>query len=418
MKIRKLNTFINKATCSYTTVEEVSRYLENAGFVSIDMQDEWKLAKGGHYYVKLYDASLLAFTVGKEEGSLRIAAAHTDSPALKIKSSPGMLTEECTRLNVEAYGGAVLHSWFNRPIGISGKVYLKGKDIFNPEVLSFDSEESVGVIPELAIHMNREVNKGVEISIARDMLPVLCTGTEKDCLENYIASKLNISKDDILSYDLYVYICENGEVTGLNKEFYVAPRLDNLTSSLACIEGVISGNRDEGINVAVLFDNEEIGSATKQGAGSQILSLVMEKIYVSLGYNREKLINDYFSGIMLSVDVAHAVNPNRPEKSDNINKVRLNEGVVIKTTGSYAYDGKSISIIKSLCEKYDIKYQIFTKQSDSRGGGTLGAIADTMVPISTLDIGVPLWGMHTAKEIMGVHDQEYLEDLIKHFFSE
>ncbi|MBE5925783.1 MAG: M18 family aminopeptidase [Lachnospiraceae bacterium] len=418
MTIRKLNSFISKATCSYMVVEEVSNYLENAGFIALNVADEWKLAKNGRYYVKIYDTSLMAFTVGEKEGKLRIAAAHTDSPALKIKASPDMLSEGCTRLNVEGYGGAVLHSWFNRPIGISGKVFLKGEDIFTPVSMKFDSGEGIGIIPELAIHMNREVNKGVEVSIAKDMLPVLCTGTEEEGFEKYLASKLNVSKEDILSYELYAYICESGEITGLNKEFYVAPRLDNLTSSLACIEGIINGNRDEGINVSVLFDNEEIGSATKQGAGSQMFSMVMEKIYLSLGYSRERLINDYFDGMMLSVDVAHGVNPNRPEKSDNINKVRLNEGIVIKTTGTYAYDGKSISIIKGLCEKYDIKYQIFTKQSDSRGGGTLGAIADTMVPMSTLDIGVPIWGMHSAKEIMGIKDQKYLEELVKHFFSE
>lgn len=418
MIIRNLNSFIKKSTSSYMTVCEVSKILENAGFVSLDIDSEWKLAKGKSYYANIYDTSILAFTIGGQEGQLRISAAHTDSPALKIKSSPEMITEGCTKLNVEVYGGAVLHSWFNRAVGISGKVFVKGEDVFKPIALNFDSVESVGVIPELAIHMNRDVNKGVEVSVARDMLPVLSTNTEKSGFENYLANSLNISVEDILSYELYVYICEEGELTGLNKEFYLAPRLDNLTSSYACINGIIDGKRDNGINVAVLFDNEEIGSGTKQGAGSQILSLIMEKIYLSLGYTREKLINDYFGGMMLSVDVAHGVNPNRPEKSDNINKVRLNEGVVIKTTGAYAYDGKSISVVKGLCDKYNIKYQIFTKQSDSRGGGTLGAIADTMVPISTLDIGIPVWSMHTAKEIMGAKDQEQLQTLITKFFSE
>ncbi len=418
MTISRLDSFIQRATSSYMVVEQVSNILENAGFVSLDMSDEWELAKGKSYYVKLYDTSLLAFTVGKEDGQLRIAAAHTDSPALKLKASCGMNTEGCLRLNVEVYGGAILHSWYNRPIGISGRVYIKGEDVLHPIGINFDTMESVGIIPELAIHMNNEVNKGVAISPAKDMLPVLALDVEEDYFNDYLASSLKVSKEDILDYELYVYICENGVVTGLNKDLYTAPRIDNLTSVHACVEGIINGSRGNGINVAVIFDNEEIGSATKQGAGSQILSFILEKIYASLGYDRQRLINDYFEGMMLSVDVAHGVNPNRPEKSDSINKVRLNKGVVIKTTGTYAYDGKSIAVIKGLCDKYNISYQVFTKQSDARGGGTLGAIADTMVPITTLDIGVPIWGMHSAREIMGTKDEEQLESLIKHFFSE
>lgn len=418
MTINKLNSFIKKATSSHLVVSEVSNILESAGFVSLCMDSEWKLAKNGKYYVRLFDSSLLAFSVGDEEGQLRIAAAHTDSPALRIKTSAGMCTEGSGRLNVEVYGGAILHSWYNRPVGISGKVYLRGQDIFEPLCVDFDSVENVGIIPELAIHMNSEVNKGVSLSAAKDMLPIITLDAEDKFFDKYLATSLNVEIEDILNYDLYVYVCEEGSVIGINKEMYTAPRLDNLTSVYGCIEGLISGTRKSGINVAVIFDNEEIGSDTKQGAGSQTLSFILEKIYMALGYGRQRLLNDYFGGMMLSVDVAHGINPNRPEKSDSINKVKLNNGVVIKTTGRYAYDGKLVSIIKTLCDKYKIKYQVFTNQSDSRGGGTLGAIANTMVPIPTIDVGVPIWGMHAAKEIMGVKDQEQLEKMIEHYFSE
>lgn len=418
MTINRLNSFIQDATSSHIVVDKVSNMLQNAGFMSLDINNEWDLAENSGYYVNLYGTTLLAFTIGNKEGQLRISAAHTDSPALKLKSNCEMISEGCMRLNVEVYGGAILHSWYNRPIGISGIVYVKGEDIFNPKGICFDTVDSIGIIPELAIHMNSDVNKGVSISPSKDMLPVLALDTEADTFNSYLAKRLNVNIEDILDYELYGYICEKGEVIGLNKEMYTAPRLDNLTSVFACVEGIINAKRNEGINVTVIFDNEEIGSATKQGAGSQILSMVLEKIYASIGYDRQRLINDYFGGIMLSVDVAHAINPNRPEKSDSINKVRLNKGVVIKTTGRYAYDAKSVSIIKGLCDKHNIEYQIFTKNSDTRGGGTLGTIADTMVPISTLDIGIPIWGMHSAKEIMGVKDQRSLIELIERFFTE
>ena len=229
----------------------------------------------------------------------------------------------------------------------------------------------------------------------------------------------DIAKEDISDYELFIYQTERGSTIGAYDEMYSSPRLDNLTSVFAQMRAIVNCDRHDGINLAIFYDNEEIGSTTKQGAASQVIMLILEKIYVALGYDRDYMINDILSGMMVSIDVAHATHPNLPEKSDITNKVSLNGGIVIKESASqsYANDAQGISAVKSICEKFDCKYQIFVNRSDMPGGRTLGSISSTVLPMRTIDIGIPLLAMHSSRELMGKNDEKNLEKFLTGFYS-
>ena len=260
------------------------------------------------------------------------------------------------------------------------------------------------------------------------MLPVIGLFNEdenyEDIVQKLIVEELkkqgrNIDKEDISDYELFIYQAEKGSTIGVYDEMYSSPRLDNLTSVFAQMRAIVNCDRQDGINMAIFYDNEEIGSATKQGAASQIIMLILEKMYVALGYNRDDMINDILSGMMVSIDVAHATHPNSPEKSDRTNKVSLNGGIVIKESASqsYANDAQGISAVKSICEKFGCKYQTFVNRSDMPGGRTLGSISSTVLPMRTIDIGIPLLAMHSSRELMGKNDEKNLEKFLTGFYS-
>lgn len=428
--IDELVAFIDKATCSFTTVEAAKELLAKNDFVELKAGDSWELNKGGKYYVDIYAGTLVAFTVGKsfDKGMLRIATAHTDSPSFCIKPNPEMVSGKggFGRINVEGYGGAILNTWLDRPLSVAAKAAVKSKDVFNPEVRIVDFKKPIVTIPNLAVHMNREVNKGIELNKQVDMLPIGCQvndDNKKDFFMEYLASELKVKKEDILDFEGFVYNMESGRLVGMNEEFLLCPRLDNTTSTMACLKGIIdSGKKNknsDGINLVAMFDNEEIGSTTKQGAGSIVLSHLIEKLYLALGVDREEYLNSVFNGMLISLDVAHGTHPNRPEKNDPTNDIVLNKGPVIKRSGAqkYATDAKAISIIEQICKNKAIPYQKFALKSDMLGGSTLGPILDTNLPMLTVDIGVPILAMHSANETMGMKDQAYIEELVKGFFT-
>ncbi len=428
--IDELVSFIDKATCSFTTVTAAKEMLTKNEFVELKAGEAWKIDKGGKYYVDIYAGTLIAFTVGKDfaEGMLRIVTSHTDSPSFSIKPNPEMVSGKggFGRINVEGYGGAILNTWLDRPLSVAAKVSLKSKDVFKPEVRIIDIQKPVLTIPNLAVHMNREVNKGIELNKQVDMLPIGCQTDEdnkKDFFIAYLAKALDVKKEEILDFEAYVYNTENGKLVGMNEEFLLCPRLDNTTSTMACLKGIIdSGKKNknsDGINMVALFDNEEIGSTTKQGAGSIMLSHIIEKIYLSMGVTREAYLNSVLNGMLISLDVAHGAHPNHPEKNDPTNDIVLNKGPVIKRSGAqrYATDARAIGIIEQICNKEKIPYQKFALKSDMLGGSTLGPILDTNLPMLTVDIGVPILAMHSANETMGMKDQAYVEELVKGFFT-
>ena len=322
------------------------------------------------------------------------------------------------------------------------RVSVKSENVFEPEVKIIDFRRPVVTIPNLAIHMNRDVNKGVELNKQVDMLPICCQpGTDaNDFFISYLADELKVNKDDILDYEGYVYNTEKGQYVGINDEFILCPRLDNATSVVACLGGIIDSSRadsdeganagalggnDDGVNVIMVFDNEEIGSMTKQGANSSVLTFMLEKLYRSLEHDNETTedaragyINRILNGMMISLDVAHATHPNHPEKNDPTSPIVLNAGPVIKRSAAqrYATDAKAVGIVEQICKKADIPYQKFSIRSDMVGGSTLGPISDIQLPMLTVDIGVPILAMHSAMETMGAKDQAYMEELVRGFF--
>lgn len=418
---------IQKGVSPVQAVRACEERLEEAGFDKIGYDGKWDLKKGGKYYVEHHGTTLFAFSVGEEwketkAPQIRIAAAHTDFPCLRIKPSADVTASGYAQLNVEVYGGAILNTWLDRPLGVAGRVAVRGKTPFEPKVVEFVSDRNLLTIPNLAIHMNRDVNKGVELNKQVDMLPVLalCQEEEKetDYFLAFLAQELSVKKEDILDFELTVFCREEPQFVGLRDDFISAPRLDNLTSCAALVSGIMGAGRQEGINLIALFDHEEIGSRTKQGAGSILLHDMLLRILKSIG--RETSAEaDLYQSMILSVDVAHGVHPNQAGKMDITNKPVLGHGLCIKeaSSQSYATDCEAIAAVLQICEAKEIPYQKFVNRSDMPGGGTLGSIASALLPVKTVDIGVPLLAMHSARELMGAADQKTLAALLEAYFS-
>lgn len=423
--------YINKSTAPYQVVEESKNMLLDADFTELKMNEKWKLEIGKSYFVVPYPTTLIGFTIGEnwdKTDNFRIAAAHTDHPGFRLKPRSEMNMDGYLKLNTEVYGGPILNTWMDRPLSLAGRVALRSEDPFHPKMRYVDIKKPLLTIPNLAIHVNREVNKGVELNKQTDTIPLIGMITEglsnlnkdkKGFFLDFLANWLEVDKEEILDYDMYVYNAEQGGMLGLNDEFISSPRLDNLTSCYALLKGIISGKRKEGINLIALYDNEEIGSRTKQGADSLLLSMILDKIYLGLGLTPDDGIEAITDSLLISVDVAHAVHPNKPEKYDPINQTFLNEGVVFKIDSNqkYTYDTEAIAILQQVCERSNVKYQKFVNRSDMPGGGTLGPIISSWLPMKTVDLGIPLLAMHSAREMMGTKDQEHLENLLIGFFS-
>ncbi|MBQ3665381.1 MAG: M18 family aminopeptidase [Lachnospiraceae bacterium] len=432
----ELKKMIEQSVSPFHTIDTVKKILAEHNFKELKSSGDFELKPMGKYYVDLYDSSLIAFTVGNNSrGRVRLTASHTDFPCFKIKPNAVILAENNStggyvKINTEVYGGPILNTWLDRPLSVAGRLLIKGCDKTNPfdnQMVLVDAKKPVLIIPNLAIHMNREVNKGVELNRQKDLLPItaLLNGNSeasKDVIELLFEDtlqELKITREDVLDYELYVYNLDEGKVVGIDESMYSSPRLDNLTSVFAQTNAIINATMEEGLNIAMYFDHEEIGSRTKQGAASEISLLIMEKIYAALGRNRNDLINDLLDGMMLSIDVAHAIHPNYPEKTDPTNHVMLNKGMVIKIAASQSYsnDAVGIAAISRICNENGIEYQKFVNKSDMAGGQTLGAISSTILPVRTIDIGIPLLSMHSSRELMGVKDEKNLEKFLTVYYS-
>ena len=415
---KELLDFIASAPSPCHTVTASAEKLRRAGFEELELGGAWQLSRGGRYFIRVYGTTLLAFTVGAA-GPLRMAAAHTDFPCFRLKPAAGLVREGYGLLNVETYGGLILRSWLDRPLGLAGKVVLRGEDAFHPEVRLVDFGRPLVTIPSLAIHMDRDVNKEGALNPQKDMLPLAALfggEAEEDWWMQALAELAGISAEDILSYELSTYPWEQGCTLGLAEELVSSPRLDNLTSVWACLEGLVDATKDgvpDGVRLVALFDNEEVGSRTKQGAGSAVLMEVLRRIYAA--EDGARLSAALAGGFLLSVDVAHGLHPNYMSKSDPIVRPVLGGGVVIKQAASQAYagDAEAVAIVRALCEERGIVHQDFVNRSDSRGGSTLGSIASALVPVRTMDVGVPILAMHSARETMGAADEMALTALVQ-----
>ena len=423
---QKLFSMLKRGVSPFHVVNYAQEQLEEAGFKPLHMTETWGIENGGKYYINHNDSTLIAIRVGEKinfQSSFRIAAGHTDVPCLSLKPNPEINANGYQQVNVEVYGGAILNTWLDRPLSIAGKVALRSDNPFKPEIRLFDAKDKILYIPNLAINMNREVNKGVELKKQSHMLPMV--GMVKEKLEEknfmmkYLAKKLKCKVEDILDYELFVYCADEPEFVGIDKEFISSPRLDDLTSVQAMISAIIDGGDAESIQVAYLANHEEIGSRTKQGAASMLLNHVLEKMMIALGRTPEQTLQMMYGSILLSMDVAHALHPSYAAKMDVTNKPVMNKGFIIKEacSQSYATDCEAVAIIRQLCDEEKIPYQKFVNNSDAAGGGTLGSIASALLPVKTIDVGVPMLAMHSARECMGTKDQKAFYDLTKAFFS-
>lgn len=418
-------SFLNRCVSPAHAVAASCEYLSAHGFTALDAAGEWALVPGGRYYVPFYSTSLIAFTVSEHfspADGFRIAAAHTDWPCLRVKPKPEQVAGGCCKLNIEPYGGGIYSTWLDRPLSMAGLVCLKTDNPMRPDMRLFSFDRPVLTIPNLAIHMNREVNKGVALKANVDLLPVCRTVEAKWEKDGYLlrqlAQALHCAPEEILSYDLCVFNAESAAVIGLEQDMISAPRLDNITSVYACLRALAEQPCTQGINVAVLYDNEEVGSNTKQGADSAMLTTVLEKAALSLSLSRTQYFNALMNGMLLSCDVAHAAHPNHMELSDPSCQPRMNGGVVVKMNFNQAYptDAAGTAIVEGLCRANGVPYQLFMNRADLRGGSTIGAMASALMNMRTVDVGVPILAMHSARELMGIRDEQALCDLAAAFF--
>ena len=420
--------YIESSTSPYHTVEESYRRLEEQGFTPLSMDEEWNLV-AGDYVIDVYGTTLVAVHIGEHpRETLRIASAHTDFPGFRVKPNAMITDKGYGKLNVESYGGLIQYTWFDRPLSLAGVVVTKGKGL-DLETHYVDIEKPVATIPSLAIHMNRQVNEKAVFNKQKEMLPLILMrglGTEyeddKTLLKALLAEEIGCEAADILSYELTVYNTDTVETVGFDAEYISAPRLDNLTSCYACLQGIVSAKKQQatGIRMAFLFDHEEVGSRTKQGGASLLLPNVVRRVYRALGFSEEACEADIAKGFMISSDVAHGYHPNYGEKNDITNYPTLNGGVVLKIASSQSYAGDAVAqaIVTDLCETHSIKHQIYVNRSDIPGGSTVGSISSAQLVMRTMDVGLPLLAMHSARELMGTYDQIELNRLLTVFLGE
>lgn len=426
-ELSQLFAYLTAGTSAFHVVAHSRQVLTQAGFTELNLNESWQLVKGGRYFCCPFDTTLYAFTIGSHcdlSRGIRIGGAHTDFPAIKIKPNPEIFSHGYMQLNTEVYGGPILSTFFDRPLSLSGKVVTRGPRYDRPVSHLFDLKRPAVCLPSLAIHMNRAVNEnGCPIDNQKHLLPILGTLRDTLCKETtfpeLLARELNVSAADILDYDLCLYNTDKPELTGITEEFLSAPRLDDITSVCALVHGLVEAEQEERVNLVCLFDNEEIGSLSKQGADSSLPAVIIGKIWQAFGKSMIDCMADIAGGLMLSVDVAHAYHPNHPETQDITNYPVLNGGFILKTASnqSYTWDCEALGSMIALCQEQQIPYQRFAKHSNTKGGGTIGSIISAHLPMKTVDTGVGLLAMHASRELMGAEDQIALARFIRAFFS-
>lgn len=419
--------FIDESPSVYHVVENAKALLEKNGFKELDICSKWNIELGKKYYVKKTNSTILAFTTPNKldvKKGIKIFASHTDSPSIRIKPKSEVVTNNMLRLNTEVYGGTILSTWFDRPLSIAGRLLTRSQDAFKPKVSYINLSDIVVVIPNLAIHQNRDVNNGHKIDKQKELLPIISLVNDTLEADNYllktISKKLNVDIEDILDFDLMLYPLDKGRLMGVNEDMLTSTKLDNLLSVYTGLMGIIESNNDsEKINVFVGFDNEEIGSSTKQGADSNYLAHILERIVYSLGYNRLDYLEMLASSFMLSADSGHVAHPSFMEKFDITNQCTMNNGVSIKLSVNQRYtsDGYSMAVLKEIVRDKDIKLQVFVNNSNEIGGTTIGPLSASHLDIEAVDLGVPILSMHSIREMCGTYDVFYLKEIAKEYFN-
>ena len=396
--------FIEKSPTCFHAVQTAANILEESGFVRL--REDWNLQSGGKYYTVRGGSSLIAFRLPKAVPTgFLVAAAHTDSPCFRIRDNSDM-EGPYARISTERYGGMLQAPWLDRPLSIAGRVLVRENNCVKTKLVDF--EEPVALIPNVAIHLNREANNGLKYDPARDLFPLY--GGKGVSFRQNLAKKLNCEVQQILATDLFVYNPQKGIVWGTDNAFVSAPRLDDLACVYGCLQGLLMAEDPAAVTVMGLFDHEEIGSETKQGAASTFLPETLEKISQTTGTDWRK------NSMLLSCDNGHGLHPNRPELSDQKEAPVLNGGVVIKHSPRYATDGLSCAVLSELCRKAGVPVQHFSNRPDQPGGATLGNIANTKVGMAAVDMGLAQLAMHSCFETAGSRDVSYFVQAVRAFY--
>ena len=408
-------SFIRKSPSAFHAVAEICRVLAENGFQQLNEMADWNVQPGGKYYVTRNNSSVIAFAVPESGmGHFQIVSSHSDSPMFKLKNScEDVVCGQYLRLNTERYGGMIMSSWFDRPLSIAGRILVKEDGRLVTKLV--DLGRDAAIIPNMPIHFNREVNDGYKFNAQTDMLPLYAESGEKGKLLSDIAQAAGVKAEDIVGSDLFLY----NRMEGSEWDQYLScPRIDDLECAWTSLMAFVSTKADRHINVCAVFDNEEVGSSTKQGADSSFLTDVLMRAAACLGATDSQFRAAAAASFMVSADNAHAVHPNHPEKYDMGNRTFINGGVVIKHNANQKYttDGVSAAVFSAVCEKAGVPVQHFANRSDVLGGSTLGNIANTHLSMNTVDIGLAQLAMHSAYETAGVKDIQYMIDALKSFY--
>ena len=424
---KELIDFIHESPTNFHAVANVKKELTAHGFIQLFSGEAWQLHKGGKYFVTKNHSSLFAFEIGDGDiaNGLKFICAHSDSPTFRVKPNAEMpVAGKYLKLNTEVYGGPIMYTWFDRPLSMAGRVMLKSSNPLKPATHLVNFDRPMMAIPHLAIHFNRAVNdQGNPLSKQRDMLPVIAMINETFEKDNYllrlVAKEMNVRPEDILDFDLTLYEYEKGCLFGANEEFISSGKLDDLAMVHAAMKAFVASKPCSKTKVLAVFDNEEVGSGTKQGAGSPILRTVVERIVFGLGGTQEDLYRAIHNSFMISADMAHALHPNYVEKHDPTNHPVINGGPVIKFNANQKYvtDADSAAVFTTICEMAGVPCQKFVNHSDMAGGSTLGNILLSQMEMRGVDIGNPMWAMHSVRETGGVLDHIYVTKAFTTFYN-
>ena len=416
--VEELFSFIESSPSAFHAVETMRQELENAGYHQLLESESWVLHRGGKYYVIRNGSSIIAFRIpAKGFVGYQIVASHSDSPSFKIKENPEMEAEgHYVKLNVEKYGGMLMAPWFDRPLSVAGRVIVREENHLAVKLVNVDRD--LVMIPNLAIHMNRDANEGMKYNAQKDMLPLYGSETAKGTFMETIAKAAGVKAGNIVGHDLFLYNRMKGSIWGAGQEFLSIGRLDDLQCAFASLKGFLKAEEGDSLPVHCVFDNEEVGSSTKQGAASTFLYDTLTRINEALGRTKSQYQQALASSFMLSADNAHGVHPNYSEKACPTNRPYLNGGVVMKFSANQKYttDGVAAALFREICKRADVPVQVYLNRSDVPGGSTLGNISGTQVALNTVDIGLAQLAMHSPYETGGVKDTEYMIRVMRQFY--
>lgn len=414
--LKDLMNFLDSSVTMFHAINECEKVLKDSGYIYLPENEKWNI-RAGKYYTKRNSSSLIAFDIANGDYHFQISAAHSDSPTFKLKDRPVIESNGYLKLNVEAYGGMIDATWLDKPLTLAGRVMVDTGCGIETRLLYIDKD--LLIIPNVPIHFNREINKGFAFNNQVDMLPVFSAGNLSEAdFDKMLAKELGVKPEAILAKDLYLVNRQKATVIGYDNELISSGRLDDLECVYTSLLGFIEAMNNDHINVFAVFDNEEVGSVTKQGAMSTFLVSTLNRINKALGKSDEDYYRAIAKSMLISCDNAHAIHPNHPELFDVKNRPVLNKGIAIKESANQKYttDAFSRAVLKKILDNNNIPYQTFANRSDIVGGSTLGNLSNTEVSMNAVDIGLPQLAMHSAYETAGAKDVEYAIEALRAFF--